>query len=514
MDNNKYKKTSIFDARWPLSVEFAVALAVVLSARASMIFPLNYGSDDYAWSYRSLSSGYRLFASEGRHIIYLINWLAELFGSSFPFLGAYWNIIASAGAVFLGTIFRKIWLNNCPSLAGIAAVLIFSLFPYQCDLFNFHIAMPCIALSFIFGAIAINSEKKNITSLIISLILFVVAINYQLFITYFLIGILFIFIIKIIKNNHFSFQFSGYVKRHKFELINISMLFLSVIIFIVSKKFISEFEGILTSERSEIASLYDMPDRLILLVKELQYFMFRKEALIPQFTKILQIILIFFTVCSLFYQYTRDGTKVLSILTRVTFILFLISVAFAITAAPFMILKYPSWSLSMRSLSSISIFWSGIFALAWFVSPQKARNFVVILGFIIAFSYSCQVNQYSVDFARVNMRERHFANRVIERLSQSKKFANVKTIIFVGLDKKYFTNGLKTPVVSSMFYPQDTVAVLSEISGNYYRPATIQELIQAEELAKSLPLWPDLESCVINGEIAVIAISRAKSPLI
>ncbi len=468
-----------------------------------MIFPLNYSSDDYGWSYRSLSTGYPLWAAEGRLFLYFINWTAEQFGASFPFLGAFWPIFASACAVAFGLVLRDIWVKNCPSIVAVTAVLIFSLFPYHCELFIFHIAMPAVAGCLICGAIALKAEIKSFIAFFATAISISLGISYQIFISYFLVAIVFIFLMQTQIHDIESF-----FEKYRRPFLKIVMLFFGITVFLLSQIITTHFTGHSTTQRAKIAIFHDIPEKAILLIKELYYFFLKEEVMIPQSFKILQIILILLIIWGLFVKMGIRNYQAQKLLRLVFIPGLVLAFAFAATVLPFLALNDYRGVMSMRSLSGISVFWAGTFVFAWLISTQRIRKVVVCIGLLIALVYSIKVNQYSVDFARVNMRERLFANRVFERISERENFQKIRTIIFVGLKEDTFTYGLKTPVVSSMLYPYITVGIMSEISGHPFSIPSKAEIRRAEELSVNIPLWPHPDSVLISGDMAIVAMAR------
>jgi hypothetical protein len=498
-----------WSAKLPVGIEFAAALAVVLAARASMIFPLNYSSDDYGWAFKDLADAYGLFAAEGRLLVYFLNLAADFLGASFPFLGALWPILGCAAAVFFGMALRLKLLPDCPSSVGITAVLIFVLFPYQNELMTFHIALPAITCLLVCAGLAILVDKNDFFRLVISSFLIAAAISYQIFLAYIAVAILFIALMEIqqatVCPQHDA---GGAIHKYRRSALNLIALLLGVTIFLVSKKLTSDLTGWLPSGRSQIASIDDIPTKLVLLVKEVQYYLLRSEVMLPKVFKVLQLALVVIAVVGIIRGYSATSRSIWNCFLGVTITLAVLGLALIATPFPMMLLEDSRLSLNMRALSGLGVFWSGLFALSWAVSSRQTRKAVLGIGLLLVVGYSLQANQFSVDFARVNMREKMFANRVLSRLELCDDFARIRTVVVVGLSLNHLSYGFKTPVYSSMYYPYDIVALLSEVSGRSFAVPSATDIEKAEQISMNMPLWPHHDSVAVHGDIAVVAASR------
>ena len=502
-------KAGIFETRLPFFAEFIIAFGILLAARASLVFPLNYSSDDYGWGFTDIKGAYHLFAQEGRLVLYFFNRFVDYLGSDFPFLGAFWPIATSVAYTFFGFALRNLWMKESPSFPAIIMVLIFSTFPYHCELIIFHIALPAIFICLISAGISFYFLKGRNESLIYATLLMVVAISYQLFIPYIATACLISLLVELCRNldnikiNHSSIKiaisriFSYFVP-----------LLIAVVCSLILAKVTTLISGFEPSSRMQMATIKDAPDKAIILVKQLQYFLLRSEIMLPLALKVLQVSLIFIFVWEAFKKILIGSEKKSQDIFLSVLILLCIGIAFALTVAPYLLIKESMVHMSLRALSSFGVFWAGVFAMAWIVSDAKLRKTVAVLGALLVFGYCMKVSQYSVDFARLNMREKLFANRVMERISLLPTFEQVRTVVFVGLGSGYLREDLKSPVETSFFYPYNAVAVLSEISSRFFEEPTKADIARAKELSAGMSLWPHPESVVVDENLVVILISR------
>jgi hypothetical protein len=513
MEDQKSNKWAFLDVRLPAYVEFFIALGILLAARASMIFPLNYSSDDYGWGFTQLDSAYHLYAQEGRLILYYFNYFIDYLGADFPFLGTFWPILASASYIFFGLALCKLWIQNCPSVVAIIIALIFSTFPYHSELAIFHIALPSVAFCMVCASISFLYLKLPIKLLLIAAILMTIVFTYQLFVPYIFIAVIFTILISYLKqleNLHIgNSQIGVFLSK---ACVLIGPVFIAAISSLLIAKFTTLISGIEPSSRMHSASLSDAPEKIIILIKQLQYFLLREEIMMPLLFKALQcyLLLVVF-ICSYKKLSNSCSSKSLRILGMVLIMGF-IGIAFASTVVPFLIIKESMMHMSLRALSSLGVFWAGVFAVAWVLTTSQVRKSVVLVGALLVFGYCMKASQYSVDFARLNMREQLFGNRVIERLSESPENDGIRSVVFVGLGSDFLREDLPSPIETSFYYPYNAVAVLSEISGRFFEEPTKADIIKANELSSKMPLWPHPQSIVIDKDLAVISISRKIIP--
>lgn len=502
-------KAGIFETRLPFYVEFIIAFGILLAARASLIFPLNYSSDDYGWGFIDIKGVYHLFAQEGRLILYFFNKIVDYLGSDFPFLGAFWPISACGAYTIFGFALRNLWMKKSPSFPAIIMVLIFSTFPYHNELIIFHIALPAVFMCLISSSISFYFIKGQNQSMIFATLLMIVAFSYQLFIPYIAIACLISLLVELCKNlDNFKINHSSVKVAMSRILSYFGPLLIAVVCSLILAKVTTLFSGVEPSSRMQMASLYDAPDKAIILMKQLQYFLLRTEIMMPLAFKVLQVTLISIFIWQAYKKIQKSSAKKTQSVSLIIIVFICVGAAFACNVVPYLFIKDSMAHMSMRALSGFSVFWSGIFALAWIVSDVKLRKIVVVLGALLVSGYCMKTSQYSVDFARLNMREKLFGNRVIERISLLPTFEKVRTVVFVGLGSEYLMEDLETPLKTSFFYSYNAVAVLSELSGRLFEKPTIFDVEKAKQLSANMPAWPHAESVIIDTDIVIINISR------
>jgi len=497
---------NIINKRLGILNEFFIALAIVLAARASMILLMNYSADDYFQV--NSENNYVLFVSQGRYLCCAIYSICEIFGAKFPFMGALWSILASSSYVFYGLVLRHLWMPNSSSLSGLSTVIIFALFPYHSDLLSYHAADPVIIASLCLGGLSLIFCDKGGWKTIISAFAMFFAISYQPFITIFIISIIIMAVIEssnFIKNKSSPELITAQLNKSIYRIYFFTIV---IIINIVLSCGIQALSGISMQERGMLIALNDVPHQVVIFIKQLQYFFLRPEVSISISTKFFQLALIFLLFFGAIRGMLYSGKKSIQILKWCFLLTIFISLAGSATIAPYFILKNNTGCMSLRMIAGFSVFWSGIFCAAWIYNEGRVKNMVLCIGLILSISYAFKVNEQSYDFARINMRDHLIANRIVERLSLSPGYNNIRTVVFVGNNIMFNLADINTETsgfnVSSLYRSWSNTKVLSEISSLHLLLPTKEDIRDAVADAQGKPIWPDPRSTYIKNGIGIV----------
>ena len=131
--------------------ELAICLAMALIARGSMFFGLNLSADDYGFLNFSEKLEIWPFAVELRLFAFILIFILNFFGASPPFVGFLWSVVFNIGFVVFGLLAMQMLVPKSRSIAKIAGVCLFLLFPYHSDYLSYYIAAPTISTMLIIG---------------------------------------------------------------------------------------------------------------------------------------------------------------------------------------------------------------------------------------------------------------------------------------------------------------------------------------------------------------------------
>jgi hypothetical protein len=506
---NKNSLNDLMNDRWDDLKEFFIALAIVFAARASMIFLLNYSGDDYLMA-NSQVDEFHFWVCQGRFQSYVIDIICELLGARFPFMGGFWSIFATASYVAYGLILRRLWAPCSSSLVALSIVLIFSLFPYQSDFITFHECAPSTTVSLLLGGISLMyCDKGGWKTIICALGLFL-AISYPPFVVLFAITILIMGLMRF--NDFIKTKSSSVSLRVLLAPVMFRLGFFVVIVFLslLINHFVQKFSGIPMQERGEIITFKDAPDKAVMFIKQLQFFLLRPEVSFPVAVKLLQLSLLLAVFFGALRQMLHSGKKTNQIIGTMFFISCLVTLAAAATIAPYFILKNYSGCMSLRMIAGFSVFWAGIFSAAWIFNEGKMKAAVLCIGLIVSVSYAFKVNEQSSDFARINLRDHLVANRIIERLSLFPGENKIRTVVFVGNKHLFNLNCINTETsgfnVSSLYLDWSNTKLLSEVSSQPFLTPSAEDIKTATADAKGKPVWPDAQSVYIKNDIGIVVL--------
>ncbi len=160
-----------------------------------------------------------------------------------------------------------------------------------------------------------------------------------------------------------------------------------------------------------------------------------------------------------------------------------------------------------RVLSAVSIFWGGLFAIAYMQSGPKTRNTAISLSVVIVIICAGINNHIFVDQLRVNTRDRIKAARMVGRLESFSDFSQIKRLAItegsVGYPSPIQT--VQGGMNISAFNPSwSKIPLMKEITGYDFGPATEEEQNMAEKLCAANPKWPHPDSVFLRKDLAII----------
>jgi len=491
--------------------ELAICLAMALIARGSMFFGLNLSADDYSFLNFSEKLEIWPFAVELRLFAFILIFILNSFGASPPFVGFLWSVIFNIGFVVFGLLAMQMLAPKSGSIAKIAGVCLFLLFPYHSDYLSYYIAAPTISTMLIIGICSMYFCIISKKIWWLCLLGMTYAVSGQITFVYLFMVVIFGILISLFQAiGEGGLAKSGFLKSAKPWFIRLGALLLGAIMYVAVNKIIILFLGMHTGSRLVFADLDGIKENIIIAAKQVYYFFFKADVAQPLSVKMLQLGffgIILFSGLKLSFRKSKVNLKLL--------FLWLIAMGFVFLSMVFIMgavlpLKEPP--LNPRTLSALGVYWAGVFALTLALSSGRLQIATIWIGAFVAFCYAINANRQAVDFARINERDRFIASRMVERLSLLEGFSNLRTVILTNTHHTFNLDRISTESsgfnISSLYRNWSSLAVLREVSGTPFAPPTEDDRKLAENLAEAKPEWPALGSVFIEGDVGVVVLPR------
>jgi hypothetical protein len=491
--------------------EFAICLAIALISRGTMFFGINLSADDYGFLNFSEKVEIWPFAVELRVFAFILIIILNLLGASPPFVGFLWSVIFNIGFVVFGLLAMQMLVPKSGSIAKIAGVCLFLLFPYHSDYLSYCIAAPTISTMLIIGICSMYFCLISRKIWWLCLFGMTYAVSGQITFVYLFMVVIFGFLIWVFQAiGEGALAKSGFLKIAKPWFIRLGTLLLGAILYLAVNKIIILFLGMNSGSRLVFADLDGIKENIIMAAKQVYYFFFKADVVQPLSVKILQFGFfgaVFFAGLQLSLRKSRVNLKLL--------FLWLLAMGFVFLSMLFIMgavfpLKEPP--LNPRTLSALGVYWAGVFALAVSITSGRLQRAAIWLGVFVAFCYAINSNRQALDFARINERDRFVASRMVERLSLLEGFPNLRTVVLTNTHHTFNLDRISTESsgfnISSLYRNWSSVAVLREVSGTPFTLPTEDDRKLAENLAQVKPEWPAPGSVFIEGDVGVVVLPK------
>jgi hypothetical protein len=502
---------NLFRIKQSLLVEFLVAFAILVIVRGSSLFNVTWGWDDYLQLIDPRGDGFiAVQASMLRSSISLMSVVGNVLGGTQPTNGSLWSGLHAAGMIIFGLSLRSLWIPRSASFVGIVTTLIFALYPLSSNLWQYQIVHPAMAAFYAAAAYALFNYSKGGWMAALCIIAVAFSLGYQIMLSLLMVAFMIKFAISLV--GFFSgekLNYSSFLLAFKSPAKLLAVIIIGTVIYYLSNKLVLIIFGLGESNRSALASFYDVPQKITILFADLKRILLgRGDPSLPAPQKLVQFVLlsfcIFFSSLSVFRR-THNWTKTLSALVLLMLIIFMALVS----------IRIPSIFLAHtgdngRVLLAAGVFWSGIFAVSQAFDSKILRRVGIVLGFFIVSSYAVITSSISADLVRLNQRELLVASRMIERLSQLPNFSEMRTVVVVG-DWDQSSRDLRSvsDVLWSSLNSSFAFGVIREASGENIRQPTAQDQAAALNFSKRMPAWPSLGSTAIINDVGVVLIRKS-----
>jgi hypothetical protein len=507
---NMHPLQKITSAKLGLAKEFLIAWGIALAVRASLIFPYNYSTDNYRFLNYPEHFTPVLALSEMRYWVYLLYTILPWFGGFYPFAGAMWQIVYNGALVAFAFLLLRFLRVDLSSFARVLVCLLFVLFPYLTDLMTFNIGLPAASLWLLAGGCALYFSRYGGKLFLLSIILFNISIDYQLFFTFHITAIYFGIFAAFLAwaSSERNLQTAKSLLRSSgFALV---ALFLACILHLVVGKTLQVVLEITPSSRMGFAGIVDIPDKVLLLAKMQYYFLVRPETSMPHGVKVLQLgilaMLIWPIAAAILAKRWSLGRGFLLIGAGSFMAVSGIGVCLGI------LLAAEKSVLMMRTLSGMAVYWAMVGTLAVAYNKGLARYISIGIVCLLTFAYAMNSNRQSSDFTRLGLRDRFVAGQMVERFLALPDFDKVRTVVLVHENWRFNLDGITSSTGgfcgSSLIQFWSTTATLREVSGLPYEYPSDADRDLAERVATGKPEWPRSGSVFIEGDVGVVVLPR------
>lgn len=165
------------------------------------------------------------------------------------------------------------------------------------------------------------------------------------------------------------------------------------------------------------------------------------------------------------------------------------------------------WWPVPRILSAMSFFQAGLVALAFSNAGPKLRIMVAAMAFVVLFAFIGINNHIFTDQLRVNLRDVHKASRIVDRMEDDPRFAQIQRVAMIGGNYAF-----RSPIytahgdlnISAFIASWAKVQILNEVSGYSFGEASPEEQILAAQHCEKSPKWPAPGSLEVSGPLAIV----------
>jgi hypothetical protein len=497
--------------------EWLVLVVIAIAARASLIFGTNLAMDDYLSAYERVDL-MPFFISEGRFPLFLINKVCELLGGSMPFAGVFWTLLMAAAYATTAWFFRLLLLPGAKSPVAIVFGSIFTLFPYFTDAMVFRHTTPAVICFLVFCGAFLYFAGAGRWATVAVCVGLVFAVSYQLFIPYTFVGITMFTLLRLGVAGPESLGSAGkFFEMLKPCLWRFLLFAVCVVACGVVGKVVLEISGVTRGDRVTMVPFAEFPNQAVMLLKQLSYFLLRPETSIPLAVKMIQLSLLSLCLWGFVAKARLSHATFLKKGLFLAMPLGLIGLALSATVGPYLLVESHSHgTITHRAMGGFAFFWSGIFAAAWTLNGGLLRKISLGLGVVLCFSYAMICNQQSVDFARINLRDRVVSGMIVERLAGLEGFEKIRTVVFAGENERFILGKIDSNTagfnVSALIRSHAFVPVLLEATGVEFELPKESDFERGEELALGKPIWPREGSVFIEGDLGVVVVGEVRGP--
>ncbi|MFM7642769.1 MAG: glucosyltransferase domain-containing protein, partial [Cyanobium sp.] len=408
--------------------------------------------------------------------------------------------------VVFGLALRWLWIPGAASVYGIATALIFALSPGLNNLWQYQVIHPAMTAFYCLAALALVSYSKGGWKTLASILAIGFTLSYQIMLSLYLVAILIMCAIRI--NTFFLSERPRSLRESLLPLLKLTLCLLAgLTVYVLISKIALDWSGLGQSTRTTIVGVDDLPSKVSQLLSGLKRLLYgRGEVYLPQNVKLIQVLLLSIALIAtpffarqIWHQWPRRFCHLL--------VLFLVLLAAAVSIrVPTIFFAYSPDN--PRVLIGTAVFWSGIFAMATDAGPKILKRIALVLGTVLFAAYAIITNSVCSDFVRLNQRELLLASRIVERMSQSPDFENVRTVVVVGRSPQVVTDLRSTDLLWSGLNSFMGTGVLREASGERFESPLPADQELAKLASRQMPFWPSPGSTAIVNDVGIVVLGK------
>lgn len=491
---------------------FVIAMIVSLAAKGGSLFSLSYSIDDFINISSPMKHSNNIYGyiGQGRFGMALLSRLVYFMGGSAPLTNTFYGLLYMITLIWVGLIVCRIWKLSNDLMISLLVVLFVIIHPYQAEVFTFKITPLYAVVPFFLAYIGFYFSKFDLKTFFWTNCCIIFALSiYQIVLNYIFLTLCLALVLEISRqyraNNSINWQQLKYDTNLWPRLVTVCS---SVIVYLIINKIVQyTFHVNINSDpRSQFITVHDLLYRVIEIKKTLINVFIMTE---PIFPLSLKIILNSLIVLAMLLSGKQILTQRIGITKIIHFFLIFSMLLLATFSVLGVILPMKSWWPVPRVLSAASLLWAGIVGLVYLNSGERFKLIVITLSIIVLFGFIGINNHIFIDQMRLNMRDLHKANRIIERLESYPEFSKVQRVAVVG---GFW--GYPSPIYTmqgdmniSAFYPSwSKVNILREVSGYNFIDATPDDNKKAEQYCKDAPIWPHPDSVKIDGNLGIVCL--------
>jgi hypothetical protein len=485
-----------------------LALAASLAARGLALLPA-YAIDDYVY----LLSDHRRHSFEialmqGRPGAAFLRELLRELDALPPASGLLGGIALTLTLVWVGIQVCRMWGIDRFQTLSCLVVLFICLHPYQAEVFTFRVAVLTLAVALGSAFYGINtcfhSRRAGITSVVA---VTAALLTYQVVLNYLVMALFFSLVFFVARRNGIGEPEAAdpmWLRRvFRSQLITLSsaMVCSALVTFAIPPLF-----HVPLVERTELLNLSELGTRAVLAIERLFVMFALGEPVMPVATKWLLVVT---PLAGLLVAALNSPAGAWRKLCRRLGIPFILASVGGLPASLGIVLVLREWWPVPRVSPQVSLFWAGVFALAFLAATPLSRRLMLVLSSFILISFIGVNNHIFQDQLRVNLRDIAQANRIISRLEAMPDFPRIAGAVVIG-GRWYYHSPLKTALgdmnISALSAEYSKIGLLNEVSGYNLQPAPRTVTEKARAYCSTAPRWPSPQAVTVLDLFAVVCL--------
>jgi len=475
---------------------FLVCLLALLATWASRLVLPAYSSDDYILLRGSADTRLlHLCVTQGRFGEAALHFALVQLGLD-P-VNAYGVVnLAALGLLALAAV----WLTRSwglapsdPSTALVAALLFTH--PFCAEVFTFRIAPGNFALA-VATAVAALAMLRERGLRAAPLVLMALSLSlYQVSLNLVLVGLSIATLLAALRTDGTLRELRPVTRDALSALAGIA---LACLVYAIANAAVQHGFGIPPEDRFAFLGWSDVPSRAAEAREFFQWLLLHDSALSTPLLNALVLLLLAGSAAAFVGHAIRRRAPALALIG-------LAGLGAAILAVPGVVLLMKDWWPAARTLTAMGLVCSGALAICLCALPAGLRSASLVVGGLLLFGFAGLCGRVADEQQRVNTMDREITRKILERLEDDPRFAEVETIVFVNARDPYplrraiYRDLNKSALMARWALPY----LVEEMLGRKMRMATTEEIAAASRYCASAAKWPRAGATTRIGKAGV-----------